>query len=202
MEQHRNSIRLHDYDYSSAGAYFVTMVTKDRSHIFGDIVDGKLHLSKIGKIARLEWERLPFHFPKIKTGEFVLMPDHIHCIIHIVESQVRTTHQNLPEITNGEDIGQLMIAPNNDGSPQRGSASQVRTTHQNLPEITNGEDIGQLMIAPNNDGSPQRGSAGQVRATHQNLPGITNGEDIGQLVIAPNNDGSPNRIGKPDDRTK
>ena len=86
-----------------------------------------------------------------------------------------------------------MIAPNNDGSPQRGSAGQVRATHQNLPGITNGEDIGQLMIAPNNDGSPQRGSAGQVRATHQNLPGITNGENIGQLMIAPNNDGSPQR---------
>ena len=109
MEQRRNLIRLLDYDYSSPGAYFVTMVTKDRLRIFGDIVDGKLHLSKIGKIARLEWERLPFHFPEIKTGEFVVMPDHIHCIIHIVESQVRATHQNLPEITNGENIRQLMI---------------------------------------------------------------------------------------------
>ncbi len=106
MERRRNSIRLHGYDYSSPGVYFVTMVTKDRLQIFGDIDDGKLDLSKIGKIARLEWERIPFHFPEIKTGEFVVMPDHIHGIIHIVESQVRATLQNLPGITTGEDISQ------------------------------------------------------------------------------------------------
>ena len=34
----RRSIRLKDYDYSQAGAYFTTIVTLDRTCLFGDVV--------------------------------------------------------------------------------------------------------------------------------------------------------------------
>jgi putative transposase len=39
---HRRSIRLKGYDYSQAGAYFVTVVAWQRECLFGEIVDGEM----------------------------------------------------------------------------------------------------------------------------------------------------------------
>jgi hypothetical protein len=39
---HRRSIRLPGYDYSQAGAYFVTVVTRQRDCLFGEMVDGAM----------------------------------------------------------------------------------------------------------------------------------------------------------------
>ena len=44
----RRSIRLKDYDYSQQGAYFVTMCTKNRECVFGEIIDGGVRLDEIG----------------------------------------------------------------------------------------------------------------------------------------------------------
>jgi len=41
-KRHRRSIRLKDYDYTQAGAYFVTMVTRGRQCLFGEVVDGAM----------------------------------------------------------------------------------------------------------------------------------------------------------------
>ena len=46
------SARMKNYDYASNGAYFVTIVTKNREHFFGEIVDNKMQLSEIGKITQ------------------------------------------------------------------------------------------------------------------------------------------------------
>lgn len=46
----RYSIRLKDYDYSSNGTYFITICTQNRELLFGDIVNGKMQLNKIGQI--------------------------------------------------------------------------------------------------------------------------------------------------------
>jgi putative transposase len=48
--KHRRSIRLPEYDYASASAYFVTMVAQGRESIFGEIRQSAMHLSKIGEI--------------------------------------------------------------------------------------------------------------------------------------------------------
>ena len=42
--QHRRSIRLPGYDYSAAGAYYVTIVTQGRECLFGEAVKGEVHL--------------------------------------------------------------------------------------------------------------------------------------------------------------
>ena len=52
---HRKSIRLDGYDYSSTGAYFITLITYHRQHLFGEIVDDQIILSPIGKIVYEEW---------------------------------------------------------------------------------------------------------------------------------------------------
>ncbi|WP_241694097.1 hypothetical protein [Capnocytophaga canis] len=47
----RRSIRLKGYDYSREGLYFITICCQNREHYFGEIVDGKMQLNEIGKIA-------------------------------------------------------------------------------------------------------------------------------------------------------
>ncbi|MDO8570607.1 MAG: transposase [Candidatus Daviesbacteria bacterium] len=79
----RQSIRLRNYDYSSEGAYFVTICTQNREMLFGDIVNGIMVLNDIGKIVEFVWESLPQHY-KVELGPFQIMPNHIHMIIMIV----------------------------------------------------------------------------------------------------------------------
>ena len=80
---HRRSIRLRNYDYSSAGTYFVTILVKDRECLLGEIVDGKMHLSEIGVVVRDIWETLPERYPGVELDESVIMPNHTHGVIVI-----------------------------------------------------------------------------------------------------------------------
>ena len=82
---HRRSIRLQGYDYSQAGAYFVTIVTWQRDFLFGEIVNNEMELSQYGEIIQKWWCEIPIHFPNVETGAFVVMPNHVHGIVFIVE---------------------------------------------------------------------------------------------------------------------
>ncbi|MCP9448033.1 MAG: hypothetical protein NNA22_10760, partial [Nitrospira sp.] len=77
----RRSIRLKGYDYSQAGAYFVTVCTQDRTCLFGDVADGEMRLNDAGGIARQCWFDIPAHFPNASLDEFIVMPNHVHGII-------------------------------------------------------------------------------------------------------------------------
>jgi putative transposase len=61
-KHHRRSIRLAGYDYSQAGAYFVTICTQNRASLFGSVADGEIQLNKAGQIAKTAWEKLPARF--------------------------------------------------------------------------------------------------------------------------------------------
>lgn len=80
---HRRSIRLKEYDYTQASAYFVTIVTYQRAHLFGKIVEGVMKLNKWGEIARREWFKTAELRPYVELydDEFVVMPNHVHGII-------------------------------------------------------------------------------------------------------------------------
>ena len=84
--QSRRSIRLKGYDYSQAGAYFVTIVTQGRVCLFGDVVGDTMQLNGAGRLAQAAWEGLPRRFPGIGLDTFVVMPNHVHGIIVIDES--------------------------------------------------------------------------------------------------------------------
>ena len=85
-KHHRRSIRLQGYDYSQAGAYFITICTHGREYLFGEIVDGEMMLNELGRIVQEEWEKTPAIRLEIELDEFVVMPDHIHGIVIIRES--------------------------------------------------------------------------------------------------------------------
>ena len=79
----RRSIRLQSFDYSHPGSYFVTILTHDARHIFGELILGQMKLSGIGNIVSDCWRDVPNHFPGIELSEFIVMPNHIHGIIRI-----------------------------------------------------------------------------------------------------------------------
>ena len=83
----KNSLRLRGYDYSSVGAYFVTIVTWQREMLFGEIVDGEMVLNGVGGIAYKWWLKIPKHFPTVELGNFVIMPNHVHGIIIITDGR-------------------------------------------------------------------------------------------------------------------
>ena len=85
---HRRSIRLKDYDYTRMGAYFVTLCTQGRVCLFGEIMAGEMRLNEYGEIVQKEWFRSAEIRREIVlfSDEFVVMPNHIHGIVRIVES--------------------------------------------------------------------------------------------------------------------
>jgi putative transposase len=106
---HRRSIRLPGYDYTRAGAYYITMVTWQREELFGNVVDGRMVLNKFGQVAQTEWERLPRRFRNIELGEFVVMPNHAHGIIVIVDGR------GTADCSNNNDPESTRRAPTNEG---------------------------------------------------------------------------------------
>jgi REP-associated tyrosine transposase len=84
----RRSMRLMGYDYSQAGAYFVTICTQNRQCLFGDIGDdGEMLLNDAGQMVHRIWNDSPVKYSGIEIDEFVLMPNHFHGIIVIVGTQ-------------------------------------------------------------------------------------------------------------------
>ena len=77
----RRSIRLKGYDYAQYGAYFVTICTRDRRCIFGDVTDGKMYLSSHGRVVETEWLRTGEIRRNVELDDFVVMPNHMHGIV-------------------------------------------------------------------------------------------------------------------------
>jgi REP element-mobilizing transposase RayT len=82
---HRRSIRLKGYDYSQAGAYFITLCTQDRACLFGRVMNGEMRLNDAGRMVWAEWHRLPERFPHLVLDAFVVMPNHVHGILVITD---------------------------------------------------------------------------------------------------------------------
>jgi len=77
------SARKQGFDYASTGCYFFTIITKNRQHFFGLIQGDEMILSVSGKVVWECWWDVPMHYPDIKTGAFIVMPDHVHGILII-----------------------------------------------------------------------------------------------------------------------
>lgn len=83
---HRRSIRLKGYDYSSDGAYFVTICAWQRECLFGDIVNGEMQLNDYGLAVDAVWCDLPERFNHVSLDEYVIMPNHFHGIILLTDT--------------------------------------------------------------------------------------------------------------------
>ena len=93
-DYYRRSVRLKEYDYSQPGAYFITILASDRSHIFGKIADDQVQLSEIGRIVKHEWLRVEKRFPHVQLGAWIIMPNHFHGIVNLIETETNIHPSN------------------------------------------------------------------------------------------------------------
>jgi putative transposase len=107
--KHRGSTRLREFDYTTNGAYFITICAFKREHVFGEILEGQMQHNAIGQIVLEEWERMKKLRPEVASDAFVVMPNHVHGVVwidHTVgarlasplrpeDQRFRTTHREL-----------------------------------------------------------------------------------------------------------
>jgi putative transposase len=77
----RKSPRLQGYDYSTDGAYFVTLCTHMREQVFGTIEADTMMLSEAGEVAANCWYAIPDHYRDVELDAFIVMPNHVHGIL-------------------------------------------------------------------------------------------------------------------------
>ena len=100
----RKQIRIKNYDYSTPGAYFITVCTANREKIFWNGVGAdsirpeKLPLSSSGKIAEQAVLQIASHYENIVVDKYCIMPDHIHLILRI-ESNISGRIISAPTIS-------------------------------------------------------------------------------------------------------
>jgi len=119
------SARLKGWDYRNPGYYFVTICTKDRSHYFGYISDGQMHLSAAGEIAAQCWREIPIHRPNVELDEFMVMPNHVHGIL-VIREHVATLPGRVPVETLPDGVETLHATSLQSViSPKAGSLSVI-----------------------------------------------------------------------------
>ena len=87
----RRSVRLREYDYSLAGAYFVTICTWERECRFGEVVNGVMRMNETGDLVQECWLAIPYHFDLVEFAESVVMPNHVHGIVIIIDPEPNIT---------------------------------------------------------------------------------------------------------------
>ncbi len=96
-KHHRRSIRLKGYDYSQAGAYFVTICTHHKVCFFGYIEKGEMVLNDAGNMVNAQWLALAGRFPNIQFGEYIAMPNHFHAIL-IIRNNIGQVQDNIGQV--------------------------------------------------------------------------------------------------------
>lgn len=82
MDRYQNKYRIPSaraawWNYGWAGAYFITICTRNREHLFGAIQNDEMRLSHCGLLADVFWHEIPNHAQNVELGAFVVMPNHI-----------------------------------------------------------------------------------------------------------------------------
>jgi len=91
---HRKSIRLKDYDYSGAGAYFITISAFENHLHFGRINNSVVELNSIGSMVRDVWLLMPERFPNMVSDEYIVMPNHFHSVIMLEDIEDEKSDPN------------------------------------------------------------------------------------------------------------
>ena len=120
---HRHSIRMQGYDYTQNGCYFLTICSRNRECLFGEIQNAEMFLSNIGEKVNDCWQEIPNHFPQIVLHEYVIMPNHVHGIIEI--NNIDAIESNI-----GVVVGANNYSPND--SPAN---SSINSPANHLPTV-------------------------------------------------------------------
>lgn len=88
----RKQMRWADFDYSSQGVYFVTIVTNERRYLFGHVSDGEMHLNDAGRMVLDEYHAIETNETGVKCMDVVVMPNHVHFMVCVPHDDA----ENLP----------------------------------------------------------------------------------------------------------
>lgn len=150
------STRLQTWDYSKNGAYFITICTQNREHFFGNIQNGMMQLSEIGKLAERYWLEIPEHFPFVELENFVVMPNHFHGILII---------NNIPNSVETRFIASNNCHENNENNETRLIASN------NNENIENNET--RLIASNNNENNDENNETRLIASLQENRGGFS-----------------------------
>lgn len=110
-KHHRRSIRLKDYDYSQPGLYFITICIQDKHCLFGEIENDEMILNEYGQIAHREWQNTAQVRNNCRMHEFIVMPNHIHGIIEIIDRKGDCRGESQFAQNKDDCKGELQFAP-------------------------------------------------------------------------------------------
>ena len=85
----RKPTRLKGYDYSTPGAYFITVCVKDRKQLLSKIVGDDVYivpqnnLSKYGMVCDKYINNINIKYENVLVDKYVIMPNHIHLIVFL-----------------------------------------------------------------------------------------------------------------------
>jgi len=133
---HRQSIRLKGYDYSQAGLYFVTLCLYGRACLFGHIENAEMILNDSGRTAQQCWLDIPNHYPNVVLHEYVIMPNHVHGIVQIVDDG---GYGECRGVCKGECKGEIFFAPTVDPTDEQ---MVIRGTSRTIGSVLRGFKIG------------------------------------------------------------
>ena len=139
---HRRSIRLKGYNYAQGGAYFLTLCTWNREHLFGQIIEGQTQLNEYGLLLETEWLNTPKMRIGVELDAYVIMPNHFHAILVMPEVTINPqTNQKSPSAL-GRLVGGFKAAVTKQVNLKRG-AEGVPVWQRNYHEhiIRNEKDL-------------------------------------------------------------
>jgi putative transposase len=150
------SFRKPGWDYGADGSYFITICTHGRKHFFGEIRRGQMVFTPAGHAAGECWWAIPDHFPFVRLGEFMVMPNHIHGIITI-EKSARMDLKSPNDVGLGE-VETQYLASTDDGGPgnietqylaslRNPAKNRFGPQSKNLASIIRGYKIGVTVMA-------------------------------------------------------
>ncbi len=146
----RNSLRLQSHDYGSPGWYFVTLVVQDRRHLLGEIKQRNMWLNDYGRIVAKTWCHLEKLYDHIGLDAWVVMPNHMHGIICILENDYPRSLRDLQGGRNpsgrdpgGADLSQGRSRPAPTVGRIIGAFKTMSTRQINLLRETEGRRVWQ-----------------------------------------------------------
>ncbi|OFW08503.1 MAG: hypothetical protein A3H96_15030 [Acidobacteria bacterium RIFCSPLOWO2_02_FULL_67_36] len=134
---------MRGWDYSTGGAYFVTICAYDRLELFGEITNREMHLSAIGNIVADSWRWLASQYPYVTLDEWCVMPDHLHGILILSRrggsysrgySHRRRRSRTAPTRTLPDDMATAVacLTTSGDGMAAMATADVPETTGKSL----------------------------------------------------------------------
>ena len=105
------SRRMPGWDYTRKAYYSITINTQKKGNILGEVVDGKMNLNVLGKIANDYAIEIPKHNPHTKLHAHMVMPDHVHILLEILKKPEEKTPPKEKYLTKNGKTEHCSVSP-------------------------------------------------------------------------------------------